>query len=76
MQNPLYKIPPSFVPHNVGLHFSQNNHNGTKYVKVKMLYFISFHPASTRIKTTRLRMEKNWIHTLRTPAPQGLNMMD
>jgi hypothetical protein len=75
-KNPLYKIPPSFVPHNVGLHFSQNNHNGTKDVRVKILDFINFHPASPRAKTTRLRIEKKWIHTLKTPAPQGLNMMD
>jgi hypothetical protein len=75
-RNQLYELPPSFVPHAVGLHFSQMDHNGKDDVKVKILDFISFHPLSQKAKITRLKTEKNWIHTLRTPAPQGLNMMD
>jgi hypothetical protein len=60
----------------VGLHFAQTNHNGKSDVKIKVLDFINLHPCSPQAKQLRLKVEKNWIHKLRTPAPQGMNMMD
>ena len=71
-----YHPPTSFVPHSVGIHFSQPDHSGIKDVKIKVLEFIKPHPNSSKAKKLRLKFEKNWIHTLRTPAPQGLNWMD
>ena len=74
--NPNYKFPRTFVPHSVGLHFSSEHHSGQKDLKIKVLDFIKVHPQSLKAKNLRLKIEKKWIHTLRTPAPQGMNMMD
>jgi hypothetical protein len=69
-------VPPSFIPHTVGLHFAQVNHRGKSNLKIKVLDFINIYPSSKKAKYVRTKVEKNWIHMLRTPAPQGLNMMD
>ena len=74
--NPNYKLPRTFVPHSVGLHFSSKEHSGQRDLKIKVLDFINLHPLSQKAKNLRLKIEKKWIHTLRTPAPQGMNMMD
>jgi hypothetical protein len=60
----------------VGIHFAQKDHNGTKDVKIQILDFINLHPNSKKAKQVRLRVEKKWIHTLRSPAPNGMNIFD
>ena len=60
----------------VGMHFSQPDHKGTKDFKIQVLEYISLPPQSMRSLAIRLRVEKKWIHTLRCPAPQGLNIFD
>jgi hypothetical protein len=60
----------------VGIHFAQKGHNGTKDVKIQILDFINLHPESKKAKKVRLRVEKKWIHTLRCPAPNGMNIFD
>jgi hypothetical protein len=62
--------------HPVGLHFAQPDHNGTKDLRIQVLDFVNFHPDSKKAGLTRLRVEKKWIHTLRSPAPNGINIMD
>jgi hypothetical protein len=74
--NPNYQVPRSFVPHSVGQHFSGPGHTGQKDAKVKILDFVNLHPLSSKAKIIRLKTEKKWIHSLRTPAPQGMNMQD
>jgi hypothetical protein len=60
----------------VGIHFAQPGHNGTKDVKIQILDFVNLHPDSKKAKIIRLRVEKKWIHTLRSPAPNGMNIFD
>ena len=60
----------------VGLHFSRSDHNGTSDFSINILEFIPLPPHTDRSLDLRLRLEKNWIHTLRCPAPRGLNIFD
>jgi hypothetical protein len=60
----------------VGLHFSQRDHNGTKDMEITVLEFIKKPPRSPEAAIIRDRVEKRWIHLLRCPAPQGLNIFD
>jgi hypothetical protein len=60
----------------VGRHFSQTGHNGFHDLEISVLEFIKKPPRSPASKTIRDRVEKRWIHLLRTLAPQGLNMED
>ena len=60
----------------VGMHFSQPSHRGIRDITIRVLEFVSLPPQSTRSLAVRLRVEKKWIHTLRCPAPQGLNIFD
>jgi hypothetical protein len=53
-----------------------SGHNGTKDVKIQVLDFVHLHPDTERAKRVRLRVEKKWIHTLRCPAPNGMNTFD
>jgi hypothetical protein len=63
-------------PQPVGIHFSQSDHDGIKDLKIQILDFVNFHPDSKRAQETRLKVEKKWIHTLRSPAPNGMNIFD
>ena len=54
-------------------HFSQNDHKGIDDVKRTILEFIRMPPRSPQA-AIRQRVERNWTHTLRTLAPQGLNL--
>ena len=65
-----------YKPQPVGIHFSQKNHIGQKDVKVQILDFVHFHPDSKKAEQVRLRVEKKWIHRLRCPAPNGMNIFD
>ena len=60
----------------VGLHFSQKDHNGILDMQISVLEFIKKPPRSPEASIIRDRVEKRWIHLLRCPAPQGLNIFD
>ena len=60
----------------IGMHFSQKDHRGTRDIQIYVLEFISLPPQSKRPLSLRLSVEKKWIHTLRCPAPIGLNIFD
>jgi hypothetical protein len=60
----------------VGKHFSQGSHAGLDDVEIHVLEFIKKPPTSEVGKEVRNRVEKRWIHLLRTPAPLGLNLED
>ena len=60
----------------VGLHFSLPDHNGCKDIEISVLEFIKKPPRSPEAAIIRDRVEKRWIHLLRCPAPQGLNIFD
>jgi hypothetical protein len=60
----------------VGLHFAAADHIGTRDLKIQVLDFINLHPESPRAEKIRLRVEKKWIHLLRCPAPNGMNIFD
>ena len=60
----------------VGLHFSRADHHGFNDLQIQILEFINLPPDSACGKLFRLKMEKKWIHTLRTIAPRGLNLFD
>ena len=60
----------------VGLHFSRRDHNGIEDIEISVLEFIKKPPRSPEAAIIRDRVEKRWIHLLRCPAPQGLNIFD
>lgn len=60
----------------VGTHFSAPDHNGTKDLIISVLAFITSPPQSLRALDHRLKVEKEWIHRMRCPAPKGLNILD
>jgi hypothetical protein len=60
----------------VGLHFSHKDHNGTRDMEITVLEFIKKPPRSPEAAIIRDRVERRWIHLLRCPAPQGLNIFD
>jgi len=60
----------------VGTHFSAEDHNGAKDLIISVLAFITSHPLSNHALIHRLKVEKEWIHRLRCPAPTGLNIFD
>jgi transposase-like protein len=60
----------------LGLHFSKGDHNGLQDVEITVLEFIKKLPRSPEASKIRDRVEKRWIHLLRCPAPQGLNIFD
>jgi hypothetical protein len=60
----------------VGLHFSHKDHNGTRDMEITVLEFIKKPPRSLEAAIIRDRVERRWMHLLRCPAPQGLNIFD
>ena len=60
----------------IGIHFSQPDHNGHKDIEIYVLAFITLAPKTSASLQLRLKVEKNWIHRLRCPAPLGLNIFD
>jgi hypothetical protein len=60
----------------VGLHFARKDHNGIEDIEISVLEFIKKPPRSPEAGIIRDRVEKRWIHLLRCPAPQGLNIFD
>ena len=68
-----YNIRHKKLTDGVGLHFSREDHHGVKDLKILGLEFIKLPPDSKNGLKLRLLTERKWIHTLGTPAPQGLN---
>jgi hypothetical protein len=60
----------------IGRHFRQTDNNGLMDVEIHVLDFIHQAPRSLTGLKIRNKIELNWIHRLRTPAPLGLNMLD
>ena len=60
----------------VGTHFSAPNHNGIQDLIISVLAFITIPPMSKASLVYRLKVEKEWIHRMRCPAPEGLNIFD
>jgi hypothetical protein len=60
----------------VGKHFSQLGHDGISDMEIHVLEFIKVPPKSEAARVIRNRVERRWIHLLRTPAPKGLNIDD
>lgn len=60
----------------VGKHFSQLGHKGIDDMKIHVLEFINQPPKTEAALVIRNKVEKRWIHLLRTPAPKGLNLED
>jgi hypothetical protein len=60
----------------VGKHFSLPDHKGIDDMDIFVLEFISKPPKSEAAARIRDRVEKRWIHLLRTTAPGGLNIDD
>ena len=60
----------------VGTHFSADNHNGIEDLNISVLAYITITPQSEAALKYRLKVEKDWIHRMRCPAPRGLNILD
>ena len=60
----------------VGKHFSRSDHKTIDDMEIHVLEFIKKPPKSEAANIIRDRVEKRWIHLLRTPAPGGLNIED
>jgi len=60
----------------VGTHFSAEDHCGTQDLIISVLAYITLPPQSEAALAYRLKVEKQWIHRMRCPAPTGLNILD
>jgi hypothetical protein len=60
----------------VGNHISKSDHKGIDNMDIHVLEFISKPPKSDGASKIRDRVGKTWIHLLRTPAPEVLNIDD
>ena len=60
----------------VSKHFSHHTHNGNKDIEISVLEFIKKAPKSPVALIIRNRVERRWIHLMRTMAPLGLNLED
>ena len=60
----------------VGTHFSAEDHCGTQDLIISVLAYITLPPQSEAALVYRLKVEIEWIHRLRCPAPTGLNILD
>ena len=76
MREHMYHTNKGIYHSDVPYHFNSDNHCGTDDMKVYILDFIYEHPDSKRAGSLRNTIEFNWIQTLRTQAPYGLNTMD
>ena len=57
----------------VSRHFNKNGHKGLQDLTITVLEFIKKPPLAKCSISIRQRVENNWIHTLRTMIPQGMN---
>ena len=60
----------------VSRHLTTNGHNGIFDMTISILEFIKKPPRSQASLTIRNRVERRWIHLLRTMAPLGMNLED
>ena len=60
----------------VARHFSHPSHNDILNVRISVLEFIKKAPKSPASAIIRNRVERRWMHLLRTCAPKGLNIED
>jgi hypothetical protein len=60
----------------VGKHFSKSDHKSIDDMEIHVLEFIKKPAKSEAAKIIRDRVEKRWIHLLRTPAQGGLYIED
>ena len=60
----------------VSNHFTSHGHNGYTDMTITVLEYIRQHPQSLASIKVRHRRETDWIHTLRTLHPRGLNKED
>ena len=58
----------------VAAHFTQAGHNQKDDLRITVLEFIKKPPRSLQAITIRHKVEFKWTHTLRTLAPQGINL--
>ena len=58
----------------VAVHFNQRGHDKKSDIQITILEFIKKAPRSPQAIAIRHRVESKWTHTLRTIAPQGLNL--
>jgi hypothetical protein len=72
----LYSIDKEDQSKPVGKHFSSKSHEGIDDVEIFVLEFIKKPPTSQVGGMVRDRVERRWIHLLRSIAPQGLNIDD
>ena len=61
--------------HSVGRHFNEPGHSGITDMTTYVLQFARGHPDSDSSLLHRLDLEQNWMCTLRTKVPEGLNVL-
>ncbi len=61
------------IDKSIPYHFNSKNHGGIKDLKISVLEFIKKPPSCAQAQSLRLKREQQWVHTLRTLAPHGLN---
>jgi hypothetical protein len=72
----LYTVEKADKSKQVGKHFSASDHQEIDDIEIYVLEFISKPPRSLAAESIKNRVEKRWIHLLKTPAPGGLNLED
>jgi hypothetical protein len=71
-----YQIEKSDKTKPVSKHLSGSSHQGLDDVEIHILEYIKKPPTSEIASLVRDRVEKRWIHLLKSPAPLGLNIED
>ena len=60
----------------VSRHMSDNNHNTNWNFSISVLEFIKVAPDGPGAKDVRDRVERKWIHRMKTSSPDGMNIDD
>ena len=60
----------------IGRHFKKPGHSGYTDVTIHICTFLHANPSSTAAKKLRDRIERNWMHRLKSILPHGLNAME
>jgi hypothetical protein len=71
-----YSIEKALESKPVGKHFSTGSHEGIDDVEIFVLEFIKKPPTSQVGGMVRDRVERRWIHLLRSLQPLGMNIDD
>ena len=75
-QSHFYLIKHKKDDHEISRHFNQHDHHLLDDVKIHILWFINHDAKKDYTKNLRLKYEFDWIHSLRTQIPLGLNTID